>query len=87
MATTYEIVLTSVASRNLTSLPRTIVRRIDAKLLGLSQNPRPQGAKKLRDRDGLLRVRVGDYRILYRVEDDRLVVLVVRIGHRREVYR
>jgi mRNA interferase RelE/StbE len=60
---------------------------VDAKILALGQNPRPQGAKKLRDRDNLLRVRVGDYRILYRVEDDRLVVLVVRIGHRREVYR
>jgi mRNA interferase RelE/StbE len=84
---TYKIVLTSAARRNLASLPRAVVRRVDAKLLGLGRNPRPQDAKKLRDRDGLSRVRVGDYRILYRVEDDRLVVLVVRIGHRREVYR
>jgi mRNA interferase RelE/StbE len=87
MAATYKIVLTSVASRNLKALPRSVTRRVDAKLLGLSQNPRPQDSKKLRDRDGLLRVRVGDYRILYRVEDDRLIVLVVRIGHRRDVYR
>ena len=87
MASTYKIVLTPAARRNLDSLPRTVLRRMDAKILGLGQNPRPQDAKKLRDRDGLLRVRVGDYRILYRVEDDRLVVLVVRIGHRREVYR
>ena len=87
MATTYKSVLTSAARRSLNSLPRTILRRVDAKILGLCQNPRPQDAKKLRDRDGLLRVRVGDYRILYRIEDDRLVVLVVRIGHRREVYR
>jgi mRNA interferase RelE/StbE len=84
---TYKIVLTSAARRDLRSLPRSIVRRVDAKLLGLGKDPRPQDAKKLRDRDELLRVRVGDYRILYRVEDDRLVVLVVRIGHRREVYR
>ncbi|MBU4270514.1 MAG: type II toxin-antitoxin system RelE/ParE family toxin [Planctomycetes bacterium] len=87
MATTYEIVLTAAARRNLKSLPRTILKRVDAKLLGLGLNPRPPDAKKLRDRDGLMRVRVGDYRILYRVEDERLVVLVVRIGHRREVYR
>ena len=87
MATTYRIVLTSLASRNLKALPRSIMKRVDAKLLGLRQNPRPQDSKKLRDRDGLLRVRAGDYRILYRIEDDCLVVLVIRIGHRREVYR
>ena len=87
MATTYKIVLTSVASRNLKALPRSVTRRIDTKLLGLGENPRPQDSRKLRERDGLMRVRVGDYRILYRVEDDHLVVLVVRIGHRRDVYR
>jgi mRNA interferase RelE/StbE len=87
MATTYKIELTAAARRSLNSLPRAIAKRIDAKILGLGQNPRPPDAKKLRDRDGLMRTRVGDYRILYRVEDKRLVVLVVRIGHRREVYR
>ena len=87
MAATYKIVLTSAASRCLKSLPRNILLKIDAKLLGLAKNPRPHDVKKLRDRDGLLRVRVGDYRIVYRVEDGRLVVLVIRIGHRREVYR
>jgi mRNA interferase RelE/StbE len=87
MAATYRIELTSAASRSLRSLPRTIVRKLDAKILGLAKNPRPHDAKQLRDRDGLLRVRVGDYRVLYRVEDQCLVVLVVRIGHRREVYR
>lgn len=87
MATPYKIVLTPAARRDLISLPRHILRRVDAKILALGQNPRPQDAKKLRDRDGLLRVRVGDYRVLYRVEDDCMIVLVVRIGHRREVYR
>jgi mRNA interferase RelE/StbE len=87
MATAYTIVLTAAARRDLKSLPRAIVRRVDAKLLGLGRNSRPPDAKKLRDRDNLLRVRVGDYWILYRVEDERLLVLVVRIGHRREVYR
>lgn len=84
---TYEIELTPAARRSLKSLPRSVVKRVDAKILALGQNPRPQGAKKLRDQDNLLRVRVGDYRILYRVEDDRLLVLVVRISHRREIYR
>ncbi|MCD4726205.1 MAG: type II toxin-antitoxin system RelE/ParE family toxin, partial [Pirellulales bacterium] len=53
----------------------------------LAKNPRPAGAKMLAGPNRFLRVRVGDYRIIYRVEDDRLVVLVVRVGHRREVYR
>jgi mRNA interferase RelE/StbE len=83
---TYKIVLTPAAIRNLKSLPRDVLRRVDAKILSLGDNPRPQD-KKLIGRDGFLRVRVGDYRIVYQVTDDRLVVVVVRIGHRREVYR
>ena len=51
----------------------------------LAVDPRPPGARVLRGRDGL-RVRVGDYRVLYRVEDDVLLVVVVAVGHRREVY-
>ena len=49
--------------------------------------PRPHGAKALRGEPGLLRVRVGDYRVIYTVEDNILLVLVVRIAHRREAYR
>ena len=87
MATKYAIVFTPAAKRDLNALPRTILRRVDAKIQSLRENPRPQNMKKLRGREGFLRVRVGDYRIVYQVADDRLVVLVVRIGHRREVYR
>jgi len=87
MATKYAIVLTPAAKRDLKALPRTILRRVDARILSLRENPRPQGAKKLQGREGFLRIRVGDYRVVYQVVDDRRVVLVVRIGHRREVYR
>ncbi len=83
----YKIELTPAARRNLHSLPRTILKRVDAKILALAKTPRPAGAKMLAGPNRFLRVRVGDYRIIYRVEDDRLVVLVVRVGHRREVYR
>lgn len=51
----------------------------------LAQNPRPPGARALQGRPGI-RVRVGDYRIIYTIEDDVLVVVVVRLGHRRDVY-
>jgi mRNA interferase RelE/StbE len=87
MAATYKIVLTPAARRCLTSLSRSDLRRVDAKILSLRHNPRPPGAKRLAGQQGFLRVRAGDYRIIYQVADDRLIVLVVRIGHRREVYR
>jgi mRNA interferase RelE/StbE len=60
-----------------------IGRAIDA----LSTTPRPAGAVKLRGAEGYFRIRVGDYRVVYEIADSVLVVLVVRIGHRREVYR
>lgn len=53
----------------------------------LAVNPRPHGTKKLVGLDQLFRVRVGDYRIVYQIQDDKLVVLVVGIGHRKDVYR
>ena len=53
----------------------------------LAENPRPQGCKKLKGDDNLWRVRAGDYRIVFSIHDDLLLVLVIRIAHRREVYR
>lgn len=50
-------------------------------------NPRPPGARKLAGEDSFYRVREGDYRIVYAIEDDRLIILVLRIGHRSDVYR
>jgi len=60
--------------------------RVQAAISLLAVNPRPPGARALQGRDGM-RVRVGDYRILYTVHDDVLVVVVVTVGHRRDVYR
>jgi len=60
-----------------------VARKIDA----LSGDPRPPGVEKLRGAENLWRVRVGDYRIIYTVRDEVVLVLVIRIGHRREVYR
>ena len=62
-------------------------RRIAAAIDGLAANPRPPGCTKLAGEDAVWRVRVGDYRILYEVHDDRLVVLVIRISKRSEAYR
>lgn len=62
-------------------------RRIDKHVLALAENPRPQGAVPLKGDLGLWRLRVGDYRIIYHIRDRELVIIVVDVGHRREVYR
>ncbi len=83
----YRIEFTPSARKQFARLPRGIVRRIDAHILALAENPFPAGAKKLIESPGLFRIRVGDYRVVYTVEHHALIILVVRIGHRKEVYR
>ena len=83
---TYAVELGPVR-KDLRALDDKTRRRILRALVALEVNPRPPGAKKLRGESELWRVRVGDYRILYSIEEARLVVLVIKIGHRREVYR
>ena len=62
-------------------------RRIQAAIELLAESPRPPGAKKLSGGSGDWRVRTGDYRIIYEIHDARLMVLVVAVGHRRDIYR
>jgi mRNA interferase RelE/StbE len=74
--------------RALRKVDRPFVERIKAATESLRENPRPTGAKMLTGMHGVLRIRVaGDYRVLYTVDDDRLVILVVDAGHRRQIYR
>lgn len=74
------------ASKSIEKLPRTLQQRILARVEGLATEPRPPGCVKLAGQDAY-RVRVGDYRIIYTIHDQRLIVLVIDVGHRREVYR
>lgn len=75
------------ARRDFLALPRKIQRQVGKRIQALLVEPMPPGAKKLHGSDGFLRIRSGDYRVVYVIESLRLIVLVVRIGHRREVYR
>ena len=84
---TYRIELTKAAVRDLSDIPTNILKRVDGCILALAEDPLPPGVKKLKNSDGLYRVRVSDYRIIYRIEQEILTILVVKIGHRREVYR
>jgi mRNA interferase RelE/StbE len=71
----------------LRALPRKDQQRIRAVIVLLADNPRPPGCRQLVGEEHAYRVRSGDCRIIYDVYDDRLLVQVVRVGHRREVYR
>lgn len=82
----YTVELSNGAKQDLAVLPADLQTRIVKALRKLEANPRPSGIKKLKGEDAY-RLRVGDYRVLYEVHDKRLLVLVVKIGHRREVYR
>jgi len=83
---TYRIVLSPMAARQLRKLDAQVRRRIQAALDLLAEQPRPPSATRLVGGAGEWRVRTGDYRIVYEIEDEQLLILVLRIGHRREVY-
>ena len=83
----YRIEFTPRAVRDLKALDRQVRARIANRIDALAENPYPQGIKKLEGEDELYRLRVGDYRILYQVKAKTLLVLIVGIGHRRDVYR
>ncbi|HEY7273031.1 MAG TPA: type II toxin-antitoxin system RelE/ParE family toxin [Actinoplanes sp.] len=79
--------LTTTAVRQLRKLDGAVRRRIVAAIDRLAVTPRPVGVKALTGHPGLLRIRVGDYRVVYTVRDEQLVVLVIAATHRREIYR
>ena len=83
----HNVFIVPAAARQLEKLEAGARRRIRLAIDALGKTPRPSGCKKLSATDNAYRIRVGDYRVLYEIEDRRLVVLVVRVAHRREAYR
>ncbi len=83
----YRVELLPTARRELRGLDSATRERILRALIKLETHQRPPGAKKLAGREDLWRIRVGDYRVIYEIHDRILVVLIVRVAHRREVYR
>ncbi len=82
----YHVALTSSAAKELKRLSGQLIARIVPRLENLASNPRPPGCKKLKGGDKEWRVRVGDYRVVYTIDDQKLLVEVTRIRHRRDVY-
>ena len=74
------------ASKELEKLPRQIITRVVAAVDDLSTNPYPHGARKLIGSERAYRIRIGDYRVIYHVFEKRLIVEIVRVRHRKDVY-
>lgn len=82
----YSVLISNKAEKSLKKLPPEVYQKIRSALKSLKQNPLPFGSKKLKARDGY-RLRVGAYRILYKIKKDELIILVITISHRKESYR
>ena len=82
----YEIELRRQAQRSLDRLPRKDFDRIIEDIKQLAETPRPKGVEKIKN-TGLWRIRQGDYRIVYSIDDSEQLITILRIGHRREIYR
>jgi len=82
----FQVILPKSVQKQLDRLADEVARRILDRLRELEDNPRPPGVKKLKGRPAW-RVRVGDYRIIYEIHDRELRIIVITVGHRREVYR
>ncbi len=83
----YRIEIKSSAAKELEKLPRKMIPRVVTAINGLAENPRPQGVKKLVGFERTYRIRVGDYRILYDIFEKKLIIEIIRIRHRKDVYK
>ncbi|MDB9311142.1 MAG: type II toxin-antitoxin system RelE/ParE family toxin [Nostocales cyanobacterium ELA608] len=84
---TYEIIITKSIQKQLDNLPNNIQERVYDKISQLAEEPRPDGVVKLKGYDNEYRIRIGDYRLVYEIQDEQLIVLLVQCKHRRDVYK
>jgi mRNA interferase RelE/StbE len=82
----YTLAIMPSAARELDALDEAVFARIDRKIAQLAQHPRPAGCKKLKGYKDLWRIRVGDWRVVYIINDAARLVSITRVAHRREVY-
>ena len=82
----YTVIITKSAEKELTRLPVEAVVRIRDKVRSLADEPRPEGCKKLRGHKDLYRIRTGNYRIIYSIQDSILTVTIIAIGDRKDIY-
>jgi len=83
----YRLEISSTAERQLRKLPARELRRVVEAIEELANDPRPSGCRKLMGYKDVFRIRIGTYRLLYSVHDKRVIVVVLKVGHRRDAYR
>jgi mRNA interferase RelE/StbE len=83
----YALFLRKSAEKELLALPKAQAIKVRDAIVALTENPRPSGCKKLQGSDSDFRIRIGDYRVVYSVSDKVLTVWVIKIAHRKDVYR
>lgn len=81
----YKVQVERKAQKKLAKIPAPYYANIKAAILNLGNNPRPNGCKKLKGRDAY-RIRIADYRVIYEIQDDILLVQVIDLGHRKDIY-
>ncbi len=82
----YKVTIKKSAAKELEDIPKKDLRKIVKRIQSLAENPRPTGSQKLSGQEQY-RIRQGDYRIVYSIDDEDSIVDIIKIGHRREVYR
>ena len=83
----YQVEWKRSAVKELRKLPQQLISKIVAAVDRLALNPRPQGCRKLVGSEDTFRIRVGDYRVLYNIIENKLTVEIIRVGHRKDVYK
>ena len=83
----YRILIRDTVLRDIRKWPRVVVEHLRSRILQLAENPFPPDFEKMQGYDHVYRIRAGKYRILYRVEKDVLIITVIKIGHRKDIYR
>lgn len=83
----YRVEIVASAERQIRKLPRAVQVRLRSVIMALANDPRPHGCLKMSGHDDTYRVRMGAYRVVYSIMDERLVVLVLKVGDRKSVYR
>lgn len=83
----YNLLLKKSAEKELRKLPTRIRIAVAKKIKALTKNPYPDGVSKLRGTDSLYRVRHADYRVIYSVDNGELIIMIIKVAHRKEVYR
>jgi len=82
----YKLQIKPSAAKELKRLPKTDLQKVIKKIQSLSSDPRPVGCEKLSGEEKY-RIRQGNYRVVYSIEDDKLIIFIVKIGHRRDIYK